>query len=350
VLLLPAVVGWGRGAVQCQILGGGVPAQENPPPPNRASRPEEQTYLTLPEWYIVYSADEYAAFLADHNPSGFPYFTAVWQFWEAYYDVCTVTRDRYPFNADTQLMLAVIGVSFTAENMVKGIYENTVGRAAEWTSSGGPTPEEEYGRQVAAEYGRFLHTIPWYNFAFWPKIEPLWSTSLAGPNVVRKAERRLALTTEYAIKGGYGWIIKQGTESVYAPEDLEILARVEGVTPDLLQQESQLTLVEASDTQPDLVSLPRYEAFTVLVPKLVERGVRFFEIAGNDEIMITVLAPRDWRWSPEHGDLLFSLPIPSRPDRTRLAVRVPIASLHTTIGSLARAAGEGVTLEHIYDY
>ena len=372
-LILPSVVGWTRGALQCRVFGGGSVSGREAGVPGSNLRPEEQTYLTLPEWYIVYSADEYAAFLEQNRPSGFPYFQAVGQFWQAYYDVCTVTRDRYPFNAGTQLMLAVIGTSFTAENVFKGIYENTIGRLAEWTSSGEPTPEELYGRQVAAEYGTFLHTIPWYNFPFSEKIGPLWRTVPSEPNLARKVERRLALTLEYAVKAGYGWAIKQGTESVYDPEQEEILARAEGVTPELAEREPRLRIVETQDGQAQqvsgqrepgrrngegaadartvLVTLPRYEAFTKLVPRLVDQGVRFAEIAGNDEIMITVLAPRDWRWPANEATLLFTLPIPSQPDRARLAVKVPVRSLHTVIADLARlSATNNVTLEHIYDY
>ena len=39
-------------------------------------RSQSQTYLTLPEWYIVYSADELAGFLQTARPSGFPSFRA----------------------------------------------------------------------------------------------------------------------------------------------------------------------------------------------------------------------------------------------------------------------------------
>ena len=35
-------------------------------------RAEEQTYLTFPEWYIVYSAEEYAAFIQEKPRAGFP--------------------------------------------------------------------------------------------------------------------------------------------------------------------------------------------------------------------------------------------------------------------------------------
>jgi hypothetical protein len=350
-MLVPTVIGWTRGAIQCQMLGGGAPAEQSASPPGSGARPEEQTYLTLPEWYIVYSADEYAAFLAKSPPSQFPYFQAVGQFWQAYYDVCTVTRDRYPFNSGTQLMLAVIGTSFTAENVFKGIYENTIGRAAEWTSTGQQTPEEVYGRTVAAEYGTFLHTTPWYEFPFWGKIGPLWKTMPSGSNVVRQVERRLALTIEYGVKAGYGWAIKQGTESVYSPEDMEIVARAEGVTPDLVAREPGLRIVQEADGQLQVVMLPRYEAFTLIVPRLVDQDVRFVEIAGNDEIMLTILAPRNWKPGPENGELLFAMPILTEPDRARLAVKTTVTSLHTVVGDLTRrAASDNVKLEHVYDY
>src|SRR4051794_14893304 len=83
ILIVPSLIGWGRAAIECRMFGGGPPAQSataQPPAgaggaqgtglPSTYARPEEQTYLTLPEWYIVYSADEYAAFLAHNRPSG----------------------------------------------------------------------------------------------------------------------------------------------------------------------------------------------------------------------------------------------------------------------------------------
>src|SRR5438094_9743662 len=37
------------------------------------------TFLTLPEWYIVYSTEEYAAFVATRPPSHFPWFRSIAQ-------------------------------------------------------------------------------------------------------------------------------------------------------------------------------------------------------------------------------------------------------------------------------
>ncbi|HEX5692123.1 MAG TPA: hypothetical protein VFX76_19040, partial [Roseiflexaceae bacterium] len=296
VIAVPVVVALGGVAVQCRVFSGGqrpAGSSENEPnrPPNAAQvtaglvdyeRPEDQTYLTLPEWYIVYSADEYAAFIAQNPPSQFPYFSAIGQFWSSYYDVCAVTRERYAFNSGYHLTLAVIGVSFTGEYIVKGLYENTFGRLAEWASGGALTEEDVYARMVAAEYGTFLHTIPWYEFPFRQKLGELWSTtSWWGPSPLRKWDRKLALTGEYGTKAIYSWLIKLGTRSVFSPQDLKIQAWATGATPAMDQREPDLAIVEPIPPDAAIVSITRYEAFTKLAPRLMREGLHFEEIAGN---------------------------------------------------------------------
>src|SRR5688572_15227253 len=156
IALLPSVVGLTRALIKCQpwsqteaISGEKDPSiQEATKDIPDYTRPEDLTYLTLPEWYIVYSTDEYADFLAQNRPSGFPHFRAVGQYWESYAQVCEVVQGKYPFNNEHQFALGFIGISFTAENMLKGVYEGTIGRVAEWTAPE-PTEEEIYAAQVA---------------------------------------------------------------------------------------------------------------------------------------------------------------------------------------------------------
>src|SRR5262245_43242964 len=354
-IFVAILVALGRAGVECRAFSN--------MPPSRPSthvggdltaglkgyaRPEDQTYLTLPEWYIVYSSDEYAAFIADNPPSGFPYFRAIGQFWQSYYDVCAVTREQYPFNSGYHLSLAVIGSSFTAENIVKGLYENTIGRLTEWTSSSELTEEDAYQRNVAAEYGTFLHTIPWYEFPFGARLGEMWRTTpLWGPNPIRKWERKVAISLEYGTKALYGWVIRQGTQGVYAAEDLEIQVWAEGITEQMLQQEPRMRIVKRIDDRAVIVVLPRYEAFTEIVPKLVQQGAHFVEVAGNHDILITVLAPRDWSYDQEDGKTLFTMPILTQPDHQRVAIRVPVQALDRVLAALSDGPA---TLEHIYDY
>jgi hypothetical protein len=311
-------------------------------------RNEEQTYLTFPEWYIVYSAEEYTASIANNPPSKFPYFKSVGQYWNSYCKVYAMTRNAYPFNAGYHVILFVIGGSFTAENITKGLYENTIGRITEFVSTDELTEEDEYAQKVAEEYGNFLHTIPWYEFPFKDKLRGLWrETAMWGTNPIRKWERKMILTAEYGFKAFYGWIIGGGTKTAYAPAELEIYAIVENLNDHILTQNPDVRLSERIDTDYSVIVLPRYEAFSKLVPHLAEQGIKFVDIAGNDEILISVLTPKNWELNIPGAKVLFSMPVLIDNDLNRVAINIDIAKLHTIIGALE---AEGVKLEHIYDY
>ena len=314
------------------------------------ARAEDQTYLTYPEWYIVYSADEYGAFIEKNRPSGFPYFGAVGQYWRIYFQTCAVTRDTYSFNVGYHFSNLITGVSFSIENLVKGVYENTVGRLSEALSSGEvPTTDEDaYARKVAVEFGAFIHTIPWYEFSYGDKLRGLWAeTSGWGGDPVRKWERKLSLTFEYGVKALYGWLIRGGTQAAYEPEKLEIQAWADGVTPAVLAAEPELHVIKSIGGGSAIVSIPRYEAFTQMVPKLTQKGVRFVEIAGNDDILITAFAPKAWLYTLPQGHYMFAETVLTEPELKRVAISVPVKELHLVLAGLE---AEGVQLEHIYDY
>lgn len=354
IALLPSVVGLANAMIKCQPWSNVEADIEEKDPlileaikdiPDYA-RPEDLTYLTLPEWYIVYSTDEYAAFIAQNPPSQFPHFRAVVQYWQSYADVCEVVQEKYPFNNEHQFALGFIGVSFTAENMLKGVYEGTIGRLTEWGVSE-PTPEEIYAAQVAKEYGEFLHMTPWYFFPFREKLQALWAeTSSRGPNPIRKWERKIALTAEYGLKVLYAGLTKLGAEATYGGADVEkIYAVTEGLTDEMLS--SDLELSKEIDGNRKLIRMTRFERFTQLVPGLTERGLRFIEIAGNDEILATVFAPRAEEFSFTYAEPLFDLPILTDPELTRLAVRVKLADLRSFLDELENSPNR---LEHLYDY
>ena len=356
VALGPSLVNLPRVWIACRIW-------DNPPAAPPASdlaiqeairdipdyyRPESKTYLTLPEWYIVYSTDEYADFIADHSSSDFPYFRAVGQYWQSYADVCHEIRGRYPFNGDSQFTLAFIGLSFTAENMLKGAYEGTIGQLTDWVSSDTPTEEEIYAAQVAQEYGQFMHTIPWYFFPFPEKLQGLWrETSLWGPDPIRKWERRLALTLEYGGKSLYSSFTNFGAQATYGGADVEkIYAVTEGVTKDMRSKD--LEVVEEIDDQRQLIRITRFEYFSNTVPELLERGVKLVEVAGDHEILVTLLGTQEADYNFEHGQYLFDLPILTQPGTTRAALKVRLENLPAFFEELK--GREDVKFEHMYDY
>ncbi len=311
-------------------------------------RPEDQTYLTFPEWYIVFSADEYALHLAEAPPSRFPFFASVGQYWRSYAGVCQVTSGNYAFNGGYHLMLYVIGVSFTVENGLKGLYEGTVGRLTEWISGDELTAEDQLARHYAKEYGDFIHAIPWYDFPYLEKLGELWTTTgWWGPNPIRKWERKLVLSVEFLGKAGYGALIGWGTETTYGAVDMEIYALARGVTDQVLADFPDMHLVARVDDDLALITIPHYQPFTDLVPPLAQRGVQFVEFAGNDQVMLSAFAPSTWTYNLTDGELMFAMPVLIDSQQQRLGLNLPVATLHETLAEMER---QGLVVEHIYDY
>ena len=326
-------------------LAGAADAVLTPPEHRRG---EDQTFLTFPEWYLVHSPAELAQLLSLQRPlSEFPWGGHVGQFWQGYRAVTHETRD-YPFNAGYHLMVVVIGTSTTVEYGLRSAYESTVGRLAEASSDGKPTAEEQLGARVAQAYVDFIRVDPWYLFDFITPLRELWTTTpMLGPNLLRKWERRFALTTEYAVKAGYAWLIKLGTQSVYEaarPVTAVVLDRAPAPLPAALPE---LRRVDNADGAV-LVTVPRYRAFMAYAQALAGQGLAFREIAGNrGPIVASVIVRSDTAASKAPLRTLFIQPVLTQPGWERRVVALPVPELAT---QLRRWRAGDVQVEHLYDF
>jgi hypothetical protein len=307
----------------------------------------EQTLLTYPEWFLVFSPYEYGEFLAGKAPSAFPFYGHIGQFWESYKAVFDETRRRgLDLNPGYHLMIMVIGTSTTVEYALKSAYETLVGRLAE-SVGGRSTPEDRYAAAVAQDYVRFIRVLPWYEYDFGAKLRGLWDeTPLTGPAILRKWERKFALTSEYLVKMGYAKLIKLGTQSIYdAP--LPVTAVVTRPPPQADPAMPDLKILRPVQDGAALVTIPRYEAFMVYAQALADQGVDFREIAGNSSfILVSVLAPADWKPAESAGPLL-AQPILTRPGVQRIVMAVPVAHLATALRQWKAA---DLQVEHVFDY
>ncbi|MEM9778009.1 MAG: hypothetical protein AAF902_25765, partial [Chloroflexota bacterium] len=228
------------------------------------------------------------------------------------------------------------------------LYAKSISLAAEWTNFSGPTQEEMYYQQFQEEYGTFLHTVPWFKFPFPEKLRGLWAeTDPIGRGLIRKWERKLAISTEYLIKSTYGYFINRGAEASFGFVPDRTHLWVSGFSEDLLESEPDLTLVRSLENDEAIVNVPRYEAFTVVVPKLAESGLQFLEIAGNDEIVMAILVDQEWAYSLTAGEVFLEQTYLSQPELKRLVITVPIEQLHTV---LIEVNEQDLILEHLYDY
>lgn len=311
--------------------------------PEKDRRPPENTFLTFPEWYLVYSPDEYAELIATRPPSEFPYLGHLGQFWQGYAAMYAATKDDYPFNSDYHVMVMVIGGSTTVEYGMKWLYETTVGRVAEVTRRHGMTAEDELAATVAREYVTSLDEEPWYKFDYMNALKRVWTeTDYWGPDPVRKWERKYYLTSEYLAKAGYAGVLRLASESFYG----EVLSDTAVVVDREPAEMPKMRVAERFGDGSALVYLPRYQPFTAAAQALAKDGCKFVEVAGNrDVVLVSAVVPTGFE-DPAFR-LVMTQPILTRPGTKRVVFTVPVPGLSDALRSLGRP---GLKLEHVYDY
>lgn len=317
------------------------------PPEHR--RAADQTFLTFPEWYLVYSPAEYAGFSKDQPPNEFPFVGHLKQFWASYAAVADEANKLETTNYGYHVMINVIGVSTSMEYGFKSAYETLVGRVSLATRGDQMTAEELLAANVAQDYVDFLEAEPWYKYDFAARLKELWTTTgLWGPDPLRKWERKYLLTTEYAAKAIYGWLIGKATAAGYeAPKQTTAVVVANGSNR-LFGDLGLEVLDHAGGRGYSIVLLPRYQAFTDKAVELAANGTEFIEIAGNrGDILVSLLTPAGWEFNDGTARILIAQPILTQPNQKRYLISVPVARLS---GLLRELAGPEIVIEHIYDY
>jgi hypothetical protein len=136
------------------------------------------TFFTFPEWYIVYSFEDFGRFLDRSSESHFGYLGHIFGFWRSF---CTINR-AVPATGESltevKTMIYIIGVSYSVEYAIKGLYENSIGRITEWIRGSVRTPQDEtqatkcpmlkkehgkldFSQSAAAVHNRVRGTNPW---------------------------------------------------------------------------------------------------------------------------------------------------------------------------------------------
>ncbi len=315
------------------------------------TRDEVDTFYTYPEWYIVWSYQAKADFQHAHLPSGYSYFGDIGQFWQAYSRMYGATRRAYPFATGDHIMLVVIGSSFSIEYALKGAYEDTVGRVSELTSRYQMVAEDEYAAKVAEDYAAFVHIRPFYEFSFAQAFRGLWTeTSFRKTHLLRTLERRFWLSLDYAAESVYCELIELATHATYGYEDVNTAAWIrfsEAAKGQVLASVKSMKLVKDLGPTEGIVEVPRYQEFTRDTLTPVHHGICFGQIAGNELIVISAIAPGGWTTAESHVQLLLRQPILTAQDRTRAVLLARVSDLCEVLPSLER---QGLAIEHLYDF
>jgi FAD/FMN-containing dehydrogenase len=313
-------------------------------------RPDSDTFLQHPEWYIVYSSEEYGRHLAGRRPSTFPYGVSIGQYWRTYQQAST-EASAYPMNWGYHVMLWVIGISYAAELSLKALYEDTIGSTFEWTAGGQRTPEEDLAAEVAQDYARFIHDRPWYEYRFVPRLWQVWGDlPLWSDHPLRSWERKGFLTLEYGVKSAYAGIITLATHAAYdrQPERTSLL--VTGWRDSLSRALPGVTVEQTLDHGYTVLTAGRFDPTRDLLLRLAQTGpadVQVHAIAGRDVTVFTGTAPMDWVPPGGLGRVLYTLPVPTRPIRRRFLFEARTDDLLRWLRQLER--DPALVIDHVYD-
>lgn len=311
-------------------------------------RAEEQTVLTIPEWYLVFNPVEYAQYLADdNNPSNFPFMASIDEYWRQYDRVVELGASYEQDNDEYMTMLQVIGISTTVEYMYKSLYENTLGRFTYWTTDGSKTAEDIIIARAQKAYSEFIFQQAWYKFDFGYWIDEIWfHADFFGNNFIRKFERKLFFTLEFAFKSTYAKLIEFASGVSYEVSD-GLIYLVADIAPENLALIPNRIQVLASENNQHLLSIPRWGAFTELLPQLITQGANIIEISGNKHIAVSYLIPISEPATINTGVKLFDSAMVSNAKVKRSVKLVNVVELG---GLLEEIKTKGAQLEHLYDY
>lgn len=315
--------------------------------PKEHIRPGDQTFLTFPEWFLVHSPAEEAEYFKNRTSTTFPFWGHVEQLWKSYAIVSDQILENYEFNTGYHVMILVLAVSTTVEYGAKEVYETMIGRITETDPSLKMTEEDKLNAIVTQDYVDFIRQVPWYEFDFAFALQKLWmDTPYFGDHMLRKWERRYFLTTDLAVKAGYGWLIKKATKAAY--EDPILGTAI--VLDQAIQVNDKVSLLQEKDWNHYVYLIPRYADFNPTINSIVLSGeVNIKEIAGNSSAtLLTVLIKKD-QTTPtfQKAKTIFTQDILTRPGEKRIALVTQVENLRETLNQLRE---NEIIIEHVYDF
>ncbi len=302
------------------------------------------TYYTYPEWAIVYAYQDLAAVARAGSESDYDYVDSVTTFWSGLCRVAGAGSRRAPADFASRSVLYVIGLSFTGEMLIKGAYEKSLGWVTAWLRGKERTTEDAFAQQVAGDYAAFLETKPWYEFPFGARLSEFWTTAFSG--TLRGAERRLGLSLEWGGKALYAAAMRSAAGAAM-PFSLRIRSVVSGLDDDDAKAVPGISRVATLADAATIIETGRYRTLTDVARGLASRGRNLREIAGNDVVLVSVLAKGTLALPPGAANVLFQAPVQGRAGVIRVGLEIPVTQISLLILSLA---GSTTEFEMIYDF
>ncbi len=296
-----------------------------------STRRTGNTFLSIPEWYIVSISDDYTTWLELwKNPSDFPYLQYLKDYWIMYGKITAIMDDKIPRDYEYHTMVQVIWASTTLEFWLKALYESTIWHMTSLISY--QTPVDLYYTSSSRKYIDFILLRPFYEFNYTHELEGLkyqvWSS------VVRSTERYIFYYTEFFIKKFYAKLIENATKSSFAIPDIWTEVNGNFSSGVVLLDPKNIILTQSG------IKISRYYPFTEILPKILASPEnKIVDIAGNKKLIIESISS-DWEIVPS----IFSFPIPIDSSKRRNFSYIETENIKDILNN------SKLKLSHIYDF
>lgn len=312
------------------------------------ARAEGDSFLTYPEWYIVYAYSDLAGVTRASSESSFDYLRSISGFWSSLCGARRASSSARPPTQDQMITDYIIGSSFMAEMAVQGLYEKTIGALTVALRGPSRTKEDEFNQALLDDYAKFLEQTPWYMYPFTDKLSSLWK-DVPFEFSLRSIERRFSLSLQYGVKSIYAKAI--GALAGLSPADLEIGSVVLASSAQALPSDARIRVVRevrsGDGRQGVLIITPRYQEFTGIIREIGAKGMSFAEIAGNTRILTTILIPSGDLPRIDGAKPIFEIDVQSMPGWRRVGYDTGV----DVVAALpAGVEAHGARFEHAYDY
>lgn len=311
-------------------------------------RSEDQTLLTYPEWFLVFSPEEFVSFTKNNPPHLFPFEKHIDQFWDSYFFL-SKELTKYPYNKEYNDMINVIGYSTTIEYRIKNFYEQSIGKLS-WYFSKKLTSEDLFYNKCNYDYVEFIKLEPWYKFDFLSYVIPMWKVQgTAEESLIRRYERKVAFTLDFGFKSIYGRLIGLAANSNYEKPIFYTLVQFDKEFPLEEYNKFAENKIYEFDTNKHIYYFPRYQLFTSSMKELTsfekEKNVSFGinKIAGNtDFILISIIS--DYY----EGNIVYQNVISTDALKNRYLIKINIKDFDVELGKLYD--NKNIKIEHIFDF
>jgi hypothetical protein len=271
----------------------------------------------------------------------FNYADSVVGFWTSTCKLMRIADDHGGADQATRTMIYTIGASFNLEMGLKAAYEETLGRLFATIRGPQKTPQDEQALNIAVDYSAFLRQMPWYKYDFDRASRELWAAPMTDP--MRGWERRLALGGEWKAKSYYAAAIGAAVAAT-GEAQLRIRSVIYGIDAGTLKAIPNVAVIAET---PDgiVIETPRYDIFTHVLADIAAKNGLVREIAGNDDVMVSVTIPSDATYNGP-GEVITEMHRDGF-QTTRLLLNLKVSELGPFF-KVMPIGDPGV--EHVFDY